>query len=168
MSGGAWDFLCRQLEDEHDQVAPSDLEKMADRVAELGGVAVASEMRALAKLLEATWQSREAAAKRLAPVMRAVEWHDSGDTGISEVQAALFRYSQLPQPERQRPQVLDVSMAVELDDALVEAVVAAAVAVVERGGVNDAVSMQAHNDLAEAVEEMHHAIREAAGVPDAD
>lgn len=74
MSGGSYNYLYRDVE----KVAENeDLRRMIDRLGELGHGDIAADLANL---------------RRLAPVLHAVEWHDSCDWSMDQVAAAAEEY----------------------------------------------------------------------------
>ena len=82
MSGGSWDYLC--YADIHAQNLwdkAGEVRQMADRLVALGYEAEAREMHNLAIRFNQARVELEARWESLQPVMKAVEWLDSGDYG---------------------------------------------------------------------------------------
>lgn len=95
MSGGSYNYLYRKSVEEitasHGGI--SDLEEMANRLAELGyGSDAARETQALLLDIRAFMNRSETIVNRLEQVWKTVEWLDSGDGGQDDVKAALDAY----------------------------------------------------------------------------
>ena len=91
MSGGSFDYLCfmevEQLMNNKDL-----LDKMANRLLELGYKDAAKETFLAKIILEQTEIRIEVIKERLEKVWKAIEWMDSGDSGIDEVDEAIKNY----------------------------------------------------------------------------
>ncbi len=91
MSGGNYNYLFINdssdlLSGQHD----TDLQSMADRLAELGYASDAAiETQQLLLAIRQSRNRLEASRKRLESLWRAVEWWDSGDSSEEEVKTAL-------------------------------------------------------------------------------
>jgi len=91
MSGGSYNYLCYQ-EFPDIFLKQSDLRDMADRLTELGYKDAAKETEKLMLDIDAIELRIEAKIERLQNVWHAVEWKDSGDSGIEQVEKAINEY----------------------------------------------------------------------------
>lgn len=86
MSGGSFNYLFCHVKglEHHDE----DLQRMADRLTELGAPDAAEATRAVLSTLEQAEQQADA----LEDVWHDVEWYDSGDNGWEQVERAFADY----------------------------------------------------------------------------
>ena len=91
MSGGSFDYLCFM---EVDKLMNNKelLDKMANRLLELGYKDAAKETVLAKIILEQTEIRIEVIRDRLEKVWKAVEWMDSGDSGIDRVEEVIKNY----------------------------------------------------------------------------
>jgi len=93
MSGGSYDYLySKEPEDLLNRTG--DLERMRDRLIGLDHVAAAKAVEALRLTVVESRVRIGVAMERIAPVMKAVEWLDSCDSGPEEVERAVKAWSQ--------------------------------------------------------------------------
>jgi hypothetical protein len=91
MSGGSYEYLF--LNEAATTLTNMDhLESMANRLTELGFEDAALETEEVLLACRHFIRRYNARRERLAPVWKAVEWKDSGDTGIKEVEDAIKKY----------------------------------------------------------------------------
>lgn len=91
MSGGSYEYLC--FKDWHDIAnAQHQIIAMCDRLIELGYEDVAAETEALRLRLRQQEVLINATLKRLSGVWEAVEWKDSGDSGLEYIEEAVKKY----------------------------------------------------------------------------
>ena len=93
MSGGSYDYLCFM---EFDKIIDNLdlLDKMAERLIELGYIAAAMETYKAKNEVEAAMVRYEAHKERLENLWRAVEWYDSGDWGLEDAKEAYIEYAE--------------------------------------------------------------------------
>lgn len=109
MSGGSYNYLCYNTELDELAVRERDLLEMADRLAGLSeadfpGVTAAAKMTAGVIADLRIWRLHlTAAADRLSPVWKAVEWWDSSDSGPDGVRRALEAFVTPPPAEADGP-----------------------------------------------------------------
>jgi len=92
MSGGSYSYLCYK---DADQILEhlSELEDMRDRLAELEYAAdAAQETAELILIINQFFVRAGEVIDRLAPVWKAVEWWDSGDSGEDNLKKTLVEY----------------------------------------------------------------------------
>jgi hypothetical protein len=112
MSGGSYNYLCYRSHGL--DVQRGDVVAMADRLFQLGHVAEAEATRRCLDLLD----QAEAAATVLEDVWKAVEWADSGDRGLDDVEgevAKLRAAGPTPDPARR---VFRLRLEIAATDAL--------------------------------------------------
>lgn len=92
MSGGSYDYLYRRDVSEWLAGPPADAQRMADRLAELGYHDAAVAMNDLIVQSRIAKARMEPLLVRLAPVMKSVEWLDSGDWGQDSIDKAMEEF----------------------------------------------------------------------------
>lgn len=92
MSGGSFDYLCYKGELEEILTHRYELNKMIERLTELGYKDAAKEAEKMLLTLDQFETRFEAMWERLQNIFWAVEWMDSGDTGIEEVNKQIKKY----------------------------------------------------------------------------
>lgn len=93
MSGGSHNYLCfRNDGDLFNHVTLRDMENMATRLIELGYEDVAKETLALKCTIQQAMASSRAMKDRLQDAWKSVEWYDSSDVGIEEVEKSISEY----------------------------------------------------------------------------
>jgi len=92
MSGGSYNYICFKTDIEELVPHLSDLENMADRLESLDAEDAAKETLELKAIIRQSQIRVEVLAQRMSALWRAVEWMDSGDSGMKEVEAQLKRY----------------------------------------------------------------------------
>ena len=91
MSGGSYNYLCyKEAYDIHERI--NELQEMGDRLAELGFKDAALETESIILILKAFEIRLQARINRLRDVWKAVEWMDSGDSGIDYVNDEVEKY----------------------------------------------------------------------------
>lgn len=93
MSGGSHNYLC--FKDEHDLFEYGridELEEMASRLIDLGYEDAAKEVLHMKYTIQQSLVRVGVMKVRLDGVMKAVEWYDSGDSGIKSVEKAIKKY----------------------------------------------------------------------------
>ncbi|MGH0790932.1 hypothetical protein ACQVTU_25120 [Bacillus cereus] len=93
MSGGSHNYLC--FKDEHDLFEYGridDLEEMASRLIDLGYEDAAKEVLHMKYTIQQSLVRVGVMKVRLDGVMKAVEWYDSGDSGIEAVEKVIKKY----------------------------------------------------------------------------
>ena len=91
MSGGSYDYLCFKDFPEICE-KPHDINDMRDRLTQLGYLDVAKETESVNLIIDSFRVRIEARLKRLGEVWKAIEWYDSNDWGIEEVEEAIKKY----------------------------------------------------------------------------
>lgn len=93
MSGGSHNFLCFKDEDNlFNYGVLNDMEIMASRLIELGYKDAAKETLHLKHTIQQALVRTQAMKDRLEDVWKSVEWYDSSDSGIDEVEKAIKQY----------------------------------------------------------------------------
>lgn len=93
MSGGSYDYLCWKDPDQLLEAGSEhQLERMRDRLLELGYRDAARETDELLCVIRQARCLVETRAERLSGVWKTVEWHDSGDWCPDQVAAAVAKY----------------------------------------------------------------------------
>lgn len=97
MSGGSYDYLEFSLSSDPSDAFKrvDDLERMQARLAELGYGPESSEMGELVMIIKQVLLVVEARVEALAPIMRAVEWLDSGDSVDEDLLNAIKKHRKL-------------------------------------------------------------------------
>lgn len=91
MSGGSYNYLCyKEAYDIHERT--EELNQMRDRLVELGYLDAAGETESVLLMLKSFEVRLQARIDRLNKVWRAVEWMDSGDSGIDYVESEIKSY----------------------------------------------------------------------------
>lgn len=91
MSGGSYNYLCyKEAYDIHEKI--NELQEMGDRLAELGFKDAALETESIILILNTFEIRLQARINRLRDVWKAVEWMDSGDSGIDYVKDEVEKY----------------------------------------------------------------------------
>jgi hypothetical protein len=94
MSGGSYNYLCyKESYDIHER--KEELNEMRDRLIELGFADVAGETESVLLMLKSFEVRLQTRIDRLKGVWRAVEWMDSGDSGIEYVEDSVNKYREL-------------------------------------------------------------------------
>jgi len=92
MSGGSYNYLCHASCLDELLGQAGDLEAMANRLAELGAKDASRETWDLILSMR-VWESKtRTIMDRLADVFRSVEWLDSGDYSMEQVEESLAKY----------------------------------------------------------------------------
>ena len=94
MSGGSYDYL---FTEELEQMRWKDeiFKKMVNRLLELGYDDAARNTIEFQQMVKRYFLTMEVARDKLAPVWKAVEWADSGDTGMEPVGNAIAEYREI-------------------------------------------------------------------------
>jgi hypothetical protein len=93
MSGGSHNYLCFKEDSELFEYATlMDMENMASRLIELGFEDVAKETLNLKYTIQQAMVRTQVMKNRLQDVWKAVEWCDSGDSGMDSVNKAIQKY----------------------------------------------------------------------------
>lgn len=93
MSGGSWNYLySADIEDLMSGRKLDDLQRMTDRLASDGYTDVAKDVQRLVEYVRSATVRIETLFEMLKPVLKAVEWYDSGDYGKSDVLEAIEEY----------------------------------------------------------------------------
>ena len=91
MSGGSYNYLCyADFPDICSKI--SDLEDMRDRLLALGYMDSAEETEGVILMIKSFRVRIEARIKRLNEIWQAVEWKDSGDWGMENIEEAIKKY----------------------------------------------------------------------------
>lgn len=91
MSGGSYNYLCyKEAYDIHERI--EELHEMRDRLIELGFTDAAGETESVILMLKGFEVRLQARINRLKHVWKAVEWMDSGDSGIDYVNDEVEKY----------------------------------------------------------------------------
>ena len=91
MSGGSYNYLCYADADDIHYKIP-DITSMRDRLIELGYKDAAKETEGLILMIEAYQLRLETRLERLEDIWKAVEWCDSGDWGLEDIEEAIKEY----------------------------------------------------------------------------
>lgn len=91
MSGGSYNYLFLQ---DYPEICEkqADLADMRDRLIALGYEDAAKETESILLLMESFRIRLDTRLDRLKPIWEAVEWADSGDSGLEDVQKAIDEY----------------------------------------------------------------------------
>lgn len=91
MSGGSYNYLCHK---DSESILTNDdaLEFMRDRLISLGYVDAAKETEYILLIMDQYRVEVDARLERLNKVFRSVEWMDSGDAGIEELEESIKQY----------------------------------------------------------------------------
>lgn len=91
MSGGSYNYLCYK---EYNEISNhiQDIGKMRDRLIELGFKDVAQETESILLMINSFEVRVNARLERLQDIWKAVEWMDSGDSGIEYVNEEVLLY----------------------------------------------------------------------------
>lgn len=91
MSGGSYNYLCYK---EYNEISNNtqDISKMRDRLMELGFKDVAKETESFLLMIDSFEVRVNARLERLQGIWKAVEWMDSGDSGIEYVHEEVILY----------------------------------------------------------------------------
>lgn len=92
MSGGSYDYLCHKFAEDWLAGPPYQAQQMADRLAVLGYHDAAVAMNDLIAQVRIARARIEPLVDRLQPVMKAVEWMDSGDWTADAVASAVEEF----------------------------------------------------------------------------
>ena len=92
MSGGSYNYLCYADDLERLLGKQNELERMSERLIELGYKDAAKETYQLLLKIQSFEVQAETIQKRLEGVWKAVEWMDSLDSGPDDVDAAIDKY----------------------------------------------------------------------------
>lgn len=91
MSGGSYNYLCyKDAYEIHEKT--EELNDMRDRLIELGFLDAASETESILLMLKSFEVRLQTRIDRLNKVWKAVEWFDSGDSGIERVNSEIKLY----------------------------------------------------------------------------
>ncbi len=80
MSGGSWDYLCYKEADVIENYT-SDLKEMGDRLVKDGYPEIGKRFYDFIDELKIMTARKQQWLAKFSPIMRAIEWEDSGDTG---------------------------------------------------------------------------------------
>ena len=91
MSGGSYDYLfCTDAFEIHNKI--DELNKMRDRLTELGYLDAAKETESVILMLNSFEVRINARIERLNAIWKAVEWFDSSDWGIDDIENEINKY----------------------------------------------------------------------------
>tara|TARA_R110000772_G_scaffold173645_1_gene285585 strand:- start:753 stop:1037 length:285 start_codon:yes stop_codon:yes gene_type:complete len=91
MSGGSYNYLCyKESYDIHER--KEELNKMRDRLIELGFTDAAGETESVLLMLQSFEVRLQTRIDRLKDVWKSVEWMDSGDSGIDRLKDSIKEY----------------------------------------------------------------------------
>jgi len=91
MCGGSYEYLC--YKDPDDLIHRIDLiDNMKNRLIELGYLDAAKETESIKLIINQFTVNMGARLDRLSEIWRAVEWMDSGDSGIERVEEEIKKY----------------------------------------------------------------------------
>ena len=94
MSGGSYNYLCyKESYDIHERI--DELNQMRDRLIELGFTDAAGETESVLLMLRSFEVRLQTRINRLKDIWRAVEWMDSGDSGLDSVKKTIDKYREL-------------------------------------------------------------------------
>jgi hypothetical protein len=98
MSGGSYEYLyVKTTEEIMGWGVRENLQRMADRLTEIGDAEdAAGETEDILAMIAQFERRVSVRLRRLSGVWHAVEWMDSGDSGIEEVRTALEAYRSTP------------------------------------------------------------------------
>lgn len=91
MSGGSYDYLYSKDAEDIVYRLP-DLIRMKDRLIQLDMKTAAEKVQRLILTVEKYRIEADARMDEMYELMRAVEWHDSGDSGLDSVKAAYEKF----------------------------------------------------------------------------
>ena len=91
MSGGCFGYLCYKEPLDLPNSQESIL-SMAERLKELGSEQAAEETKNLITLIQEYEAAAALSIERLKDLWKAVEWHDSGDWGIEDIEEQNQKY----------------------------------------------------------------------------
>ncbi len=93
MSGGSYNYLCYKNSQEiGGYEALEEMEKMRDRLVALGYPDAAKETEQLRLAINSFHVRMDACLERINEVWQSVEWYDSGDSELKEVNEAIKKY----------------------------------------------------------------------------
>ena len=93
MSGGSFNYLCfKDGEDLFNGGVLNEMEDMASRLIELGYEDAAKETLNLKYTIQQALTRTQVMKDRLEDVWKAVEWKDSGDSSLENVEKAIKKY----------------------------------------------------------------------------
>lgn len=91
MSGGSLNYLCyKEAKDLFDYIP--ELESVEETMLSFNAGDIAKDVRRLIEYLKTAENRIAVLSDNLNDIFRAVEWHDSGDTGRNDVFEAIERY----------------------------------------------------------------------------
>ncbi|HDX9614512.1 TPA: hypothetical protein ROY01_005706 [Bacillus toyonensis] len=93
MSGGSYNYLCFEDEEQlFEQGTLNDLKNIENRLNELGYTKIAEKVSDMSQIIKESLEQVTTMKEELNDILKAVEWHDSLDYGIEEVEEAINRY----------------------------------------------------------------------------
>ena len=93
MSGGSFNYLCfKDNEDLFDQTNLNEMDNMASRLVELGFEDAAKETLNLKYTIQQSLIRSQVMKERLEGVWKAVEWYDSSDSSLENVEQEIKKY----------------------------------------------------------------------------
>lgn len=98
MSGGSFNYACFKVEDGEVFQAMDDVRGIEEYLRAHGKHDPADEVLKYIKEVETHQRRLEVIGKRIAPLLKAVEWTASGDTGMDLVYAEYFKLMGMTPP----------------------------------------------------------------------
>ena len=93
MSGGSFNYLCfKDNEDLFDQTNLNEMDNMASRLVELGFEDAAKETLNLKYTIQQSLIRSQVMKERLEGVWKAVEWYDSSDSSLENIEQEIKKY----------------------------------------------------------------------------
>lgn len=93
MSGGSYNYLCfKDGEQLFEQGTLNDLKNIENRLNELGYTKIAGKVSDMNQIITESLEQVTTMKEELNDILKAVEWHDSLDYGIEEIEEAINRY----------------------------------------------------------------------------
>lgn len=98
MSGGSFDYVCFKVVDSQVLSALEDVRAIENYLRTYGKHDAADEVLRYIKEVETHQRRLEVIGERIAPLLKAVEWAASGDSGIDDVDAEYFKLMGIEPP----------------------------------------------------------------------